>query len=215
MSLPSFDHMISPGLRRAYPLLIVVLVSFGPLIAIHTAPILGWGPWVIAGIELLFFLPVVITAIALLLTIILFSIKKFRHRAIQTLTIAITLAVLFLPMIWLSGKLRMSAFHLAANRAEPLVAALHRYSQENGAPPSTLEILIPKYLEAIPKKLPPLDLISGDPWRCGNSWILRADAGTGLLNWDEFLYYPNQNYESLECNLGAITKIGNWVYLHE
>lgn len=57
-------------------------------------------------------------------------------------------------------------------------------------------------------------LISGADARAryyGNSWVLVADVSSGVLNWDELNYLPNQNYEANT----AYKQLGSWAYLYE
>jgi hypothetical protein len=67
----------------------------------------------------------------------------------------------------------------------------------------------------MPSGVPPLELVSNGHKRIaqyyGNSWILRADVSSAFLNWDEFLYFPQQNYPAQ----GSFERVGKWAYFHE
>ena len=46
-----------------------------------------------------------------------------------------------------------------------------------------------------------------------NPWSLEVATSIGILNWDKFVYYPNQQYVS--CCGNRLEPIGDWAYLHE
>jgi hypothetical protein len=48
----------------------------------------------------------------------------------------------------------------------------------------------------------------------GNEWILEVRASNGVMNWDSFLYFPNQNYPSAGYG-GVVERMGEWAYIHE
>jgi hypothetical protein len=130
---------------------------------------------------------------------------------------SVGLIVLFLPTVWLATSLRSFGFRLAAIRARPLVEAVKRYEREIGTPPPTLETLVPKYLAAVPDGLPPLEIYAAQdaPARYdGNRWVLTALVPTGIINWDQFLYFPNQNYPAAGYG-GWLERIEEWAYVHE
>lgn len=107
----------------------------------------------------------------------------------------------------------MTGFLFAGERAAPLVDAIQRYIIDYKAPPPELSALIPNYLPKLPNRIPPLKLISGsnvEEHYHGNSWVLLADAGSGILNWDAFIYLPKQNYSNR-----MYQQLGTWAYLHE
>ena len=48
----------------------------------------------------------------------------------------------------------------------------------------------------------------------GHGWVLRAPVGTGLMNWDVWLFFPNKDYPSSGYG-GWIERIADWAYVHE
>ena len=72
-------------------------------------------------------------------------------------------------------------------------------------------------MAALPARLPELQVVVGDEARTvygGNDWALRAPVPSGLINWDEFLYFPNGAY--LERGFGGwLERVGAWAYVHE
>lgn len=109
--------------------------------------------------------------------------------------------------------MRMKAYELAGERAAVLISAIEHYIETTGAPPERLEQLMPDFVEAIPARLPPLEMVTGEAALkgfYGNQWALLFKAGSGL-NWDRLVYLPRQNYEQVESK----TLLGRWAYLHE
>lgn len=47
-----------------------------------------------------------------------------------------------------------------------------------------------------------------------NPWLVRVHTSRGLLNFDQFVYFPNQNAPSV-FNGNRFERLGEWVYLHE
>ncbi|HET9314683.1 MAG TPA: hypothetical protein VFQ51_03800 [Vicinamibacteria bacterium] len=120
------------------------------------------------------------------------------------------------PSMAVAAQLRALGFRLAARRATPLVAAIHAYERATGGPPAQLSVLVPGYLPELPTHIPPVELIAGGEAARygGNRWVLVAQVGFGILNWDEFLYFPNQQYPS-EGFGGHLERMGDWAYVHE
>ena len=119
-----------------------------------------------------------------------------------------------------SVKLRFHEFHKLAVRSEPLVAAIHRYEKEKGTPPNDLQELVPGYLPAIPQTgmgaYPRYHYLTGThAMRYGeNPWVLMIPTSYSMMNWDEFLYFPRQNYPNQGYG-GAFKRMGTWAYLSE
>jgi hypothetical protein len=187
-------------------------VLYSPLLLAYAAPIWGSG-WRAGGVELLAvavlgFMMVAICAVPFLLW------RRVRTRALSTLVFSGIMFLAVIPALYAAWSLRSYGFHLVARRAEPLLAAIELYVSRTGRPPETLDALIPHYLPAMPDRIPPLEIITGDRARrnyYGNDWVLTADVSTGLLNWDEFIYLPNQRYPDRV----SFERIGRWAYYHE
>ena len=196
-------------------LLVTALVAYGPLILIWSLCIFGVA-WIIAGVEVFILVPAAASLVALA-GLLAAPFKRLRQQAIRAMVIGGALVLLFVPTMVVAGKLRMLGFELAAQRATPLVAAIKAYEKDNGAPPATLQELLPRYLPQLPKRIPPLELITGEAARSeyqGNAWVLVAQVSTGLINWDLFMYFPNQQYPELGYG-GAIERVADWAYVHE
>ena len=48
----------------------------------------------------------------------------------------------------------------------------------------------------------------------GNPWVLYASVPSGVINFDEFLFLPNQNYPERDYG-GRFQRLGRWAYYHE
>jgi len=140
---------------------------------------------------------------------------KARRRALGVFSSAGTFIVILMVAITFSAERREDGFALAAERAEPLISAIEVHVRDTGGPPSTLQELVPRYLPAIPDGLPALEIVTGDTVQVmfdGNDWILKASAATGLVNFDQFLYYPNQQYPTTGYGV-RVERFGRWAYI--
>ncbi|MBD3245596.1 MAG: hypothetical protein GF333_01115 [Candidatus Omnitrophica bacterium] len=115
---------------------------------------------------------------------------------------------------------RARRFRALAERSEPLVEAIRQYTADKGEPPDNLEALVPQYIE----KIPGTDMGAYPEYRYeradssrqwhGNPWVLYVETPLGILNWDIFLYYPEQNYPEYAFG-GSIERMRKWAYIHE
>lgn len=48
----------------------------------------------------------------------------------------------------------------------------------------------------------------------GNPWVLVVFTPSGGINFDEFLYFPLQNYPRSGYG-GSLEQLGDWAYVHE
>lgn len=131
--------------------------------------------------------------------------------------LGLLLLALSVPAVYAAGRLRILAFRLVAERAGPVLDAFRRYHDDGGQLPTPVLSLVPRYLSALPRGIPPLEAIAADSHDTlcpGAKCVLRADVGTGVLNWDEFLYVEVENRE--KCAPGpSYEKVGRWYYFHE
>lgn len=111
----------------------------------------------------------------------------------------------------------MYGFELAAARAGPMIKAIEEYTRYNGQPPEVLSALVPNYIDRLPPKLPPLEIVT-DPKKLreygDNPWALTALVSRGLLNWDRFIYFPDQAYPETGFG-GGLERVEDWAYVHE
>jgi len=181
----------------------------------------GTGGWSTAGIGLLIF-PVLIALVLWSLGLIVKLVRTMAKRQQadkESRSPQITLGIFIGAVlgIWVGGELRMYGFELAAVRAEPMIGAIEEYTRDHGQPPGKLSALVPNYLNELPTKLPPLEIVT-DSKELGeygdNTWALTALVSRGLLNWDRFIYFPNQAYPERGFG-GGLERIGGWAYVHE
>lgn len=124
----------------------------------------------------------------------------------------------FYPGITAHSLLRNEAFDLLADRSVDLVQAIERYQRDAGAPPPSLDVLVPQYLPQIPHTgmaaYPDYEYELGSGM-CpdDNSWNINILAGD-VLNWDTFFYCPRKNYPP-DGGGNWVEVIGEWAYMHE
>ncbi|TYC63826.1 hypothetical protein FMN52_00960 [Marinobacter sp. BW6] len=181
----------------------------------------GTGGWSTAGIGLLI-VPVLIALVIWSLGLIVKLVRLLAKRQQadkESRSSQITLGIVIGAVlgIWLGGELRMYGFELAAERAEPMIKAIEEFTRDNGQPPEALSALVPNYIDSLPPKLPPLEIVT-DPKKLveygDNPWALTALVSRGLLNWDRFIYFPDQAYPEAGFG-GGLERIGGWAYVHE
>lgn len=196
--------ILQSGFFKAAPL------AAAPSLFMGALPLLGYAPWGRTSLEVVVFFVVVYSAIHVLVALLVMLVsRKWKYFP------AIMLGVLLggLAGLLAGTAMRMKAYELAGDRAAVLVSAIEHYIETTGAPPERLEQLVPAFIEKIPVKLPPLEIVTGEPALkgfYGNKWALLFKAGSGL-NWDQLVYLPRQNYEQVESK----TLLGRWAYIHE
>ena len=161
-----------------------------------------------------------ILGILILPFVILFRRDHRRH-----LFVWLIVCVLSFPVIVISASLgnriRMAAFEPLALRSQALVDAIRRYEDVHGLPPESLNALVPKFLEKIPRTgmmaYPDYEFeVTGEYAHRyeRNPWILFVNTPSGGINFDRFIYFPLQNYPE-RGESGSYEKIHDWVYYHE
>jgi hypothetical protein len=197
---------------------VAALCVYGPILAIHAACLTGWGFWGIGGVEFLVMVPIC-AALWIPLSIPFLFFRRAPRVALAVGLSALLFVACFPSVLGASMALRRLGFERAAERARPLVEAVERYVADHGEPPEDLQALVPRYLPALPDRLPPLQIATGAVARDhygGNEWALWAHVPTGLMNFDKFLYYPNQAYPSYDAfHSGGLERIDRWAYVHE
>jgi hypothetical protein len=114
------------------------------------AELLGLGSW-----SVLLFLLAVPSGIAALLAVLIILLRKRRDTWMRIAITCGLFALFAFPCIKLSLKSRMVAFGWLAFRSDELVLAIASYEQKTGAPPSSLQSLVPDYLEEVPSRACP------------------------------------------------------------
>ena len=116
--------------------------------------------------------------------------------------------------------IRMDAFAKLSVRGAELVSSIEQYEQANGAPPSALEDLVPAFLAEVPGTgmgaYPDFRYMSGEEAAsyAGNPWVLTVFTPSGGINFDQFIYFPLQNYPDKGFG-GWLQRVNDWAYVHE
>ncbi|MEQ1751311.1 MAG: hypothetical protein ABL974_17945 [Prosthecobacter sp.] len=146
--------------------------------------------------------------------------EVWRRWALRWFIVSIVALIAGVAGLFLINLVRNEQFRNLAARSEPLIAAIHHYEKMNGAPPKSLEVLVPGLLPKLPGTrmgaYPNYVYLTGEDAAHynGNPWILQVPCPLGFSNWDEFLYFPLQNYPATEYG-GVLERMGTWAYLHE
>lgn len=211
------DRILSASIFRlvgiaALPLLILPLLQY-----------LGIAPFGASGflwLMVLVILPLPTAGLVVILAPFLFFSRRFRPAAFRFF-LAAAVFMLAVPLgIRLGTHVRRAAFHRLAERSTPLVNAIKDYTTQNGQPPATLSALVPEFLPAVPQTgmaaYPRYDYHVGEKALLfnGNPWILSVFTPAGGINFDQFLYFPLQNYPETGYG-GSLERIADWAYVHE
>ena len=165
--------------------------------------------------------PLVIAVLAVVASLLALPFRARRKEAINLLagaTVYLAIGVLCVSIGW---KVRMRGFERLVERSRPLISSVHRFEADNNRPPASLAELVPKYLAAVPTTgmgaYPDYEYVTGAKARenyHGNAWAVWVDTPSGGINWDIFLYYPEQNYPE-RGHGGSLDRVKDWAYVHE
>lgn len=145
----------------------------------------------------------------------------FGRRKTNWLTIGTTsaffgvLLVLMFVTIGLNDDIRKWGYRGIAARGATLVTAIKQYQVANGAPPESLDNLVPKYLPTIPGTgvgaYPDYDYITNTNSMLygGNHWVLSVNLSTDNLSHDALVFYPNGKYPSGPLD----SQLGDWAFV--
>jgi hypothetical protein len=220
-----FDLECKEGFR---PRLMLSLAGFGVFslglcsytIGSSYLSVSGYGNWGLPGLEMvtwLCLLGMVIMALSLVGGMFFSKIRCSSMAIFFGSGLLVTLSMLSLKS---ADGIRQQGFERLSREATPLVAAIHNYSEKFGHPPENLEELQVEYPKGHIIKggeLPDFAYVPGDlasDRYHGNPWVLVLETPTGPFRWDQFLYYPLQNYPPLGHG-GWFEKVGGWAYVHE
>lgn len=146
--------------------------------------------------------------------------RSFRRQRLRHCGLCLVLVVSTIAGFRFAGSIRNEAFHRLAQSSGSLVTAIKNYERSHGSPPPSLDSLVPEFLDAVPgtgmAAYPDYQYIAGDKARRHeqNPWILIVPAPSGGINFDEFLYFPLQNYPQSGYG-GWLQRMGDWAYVHE
>ena len=115
-------------------------------------------------------------------------------------------------------KFQEAGYERFVKESAPLVAALEKFTTEQGHPPATLAELVPKYLPAVPQ--PSIGIRSEYGYRSGgqalaeNPWALQVSVPTMGIDIDQFHYFPKQNYAE-KFPVGRMKFLDGWGILKD
>lgn len=114
----------------------------------------------------------------------------------------------------------MNAFLGLAERSKPLIQAIHSFESLHGSPPTDLNALVPGFLPEIPDTgmaaYPRYEYRTAEKAAEyeGNPWTLTVFTPSGGINFDQFMYFPKQNYPEKGYG-GWLERVADWAYVHE
>lgn len=166
----------------------------------------------------------IVPFMAALLTLIVAPFWLFNHRSrivvVRVLLLATVTAVSTFGGFKFGERVRIAAFRDLAGRSAPVVHAIQSYESRHGAPPTDLAALVPEFLPSIPgtgmAAYPNYEYHVGKSAAHyeGNPWVLEVFTPTGLINFDQFVFFPLQNYPESGYG-GWVERIADWAYVHE
>lgn len=112
--------------------------------------------------------------------------------------------------------IRSGAFADLAERSQPLVDAVKAFERAHGQPPTSLAELVPDFLPAVPstgmRAYPEFEYAVADRRRNldGNPWMLYVFTPSGGINFDQFFYYPSEQYPAYYWDTNRVEPIRNW-----
>lgn len=179
-----------------------------------------WGSRVLLHFSIFLMFPLVFALC--LLPIWIGALFFRRTRRLGMLFIVVITVLLSFAILSARGfeRYRLAQFERLAQRADPLVAAVHYYERDHDRPPPSLAALVPDYLEEVPDTgigaYPAFDYLRGDVARVpgDNQWAIFVDVPKGFSNFDQFVYYPSQTYPGRN-EWGYFEPVGDWAYVHE
>lgn len=177
-----------------------------------------WKPWGwLTGISLMAVFTFVIAPAWLIAGLVLFVRSPYRKQALWMSGSGLVGILSFVGAMATAKAVRHPTFQDLAERSKPLVGAIKKFEKENGTPPARLDALVPEYLTSVPGTGIPVCpdyRYSLKSWVEPNLWELSVPCPFGLVNWDQFLYLPEQNYPEKGYG-GSLERIGDWAYVHE
>jgi len=179
---------------------------------------IGYGGWYLLQVVVFLQLPLLLVIGVALVTLFRVIFYKFRRGDVRILACSLVYILIGLPLVDASTHVRMSGFERLGLRSKPLVAAVHRFVEGKGRPPTDLRELVPSYLQEVPgtgMSAYPEFRYSTEPNQSdGNSWVVYVNCPYGGLSFDMFMYFPLQNYPERGYS-GVLERVGEWAYVHE
>lgn len=162
-------------------------------------------------------LPSLVIAVPLtivsLISLVFLFLKKQKKVSIWIISSSLLIYSCMVILIFFTWDIRRFALAEVAEKSETLISAIKSYKKEVGKAPSSLDELIPTYIAKIPltgmMRYPEYQYSVSD-----DKWSLVIDTSLGVLNWDLFVYFSDQDCIEWMAG-GSVERIKNWAYVHE
>jgi len=157
-------------------------------------------------------------SLVLLLISLLFRWEKRQAAILFVLSASYLLVAV--PGFMASQSIYRWGFVNVALRGAPLVSAIRAYEAKYGHPPEGLNNLVPEFIDKIPgtgmSVSPEYEYRSGQAAAAydENPWILSVRPPFRGVGFDQFFYFPGQNYPQQGYG-GWLEPIRDWAYVHE
>lgn len=220
---PTYSAMADVRYFLSRPLLRLSIWCGAPLVVLPLAEFMALSPCSTA-LALLLGLPMGLTLLAAILALplapFLLLVPRLRSLGAHVLLACGLLLIAGFIGSFLGNRVRMAPFHRLAERSAPLVQAIRTYRSLHLRPPPDLAALVPDLLPSIPgtgmAQYPSYEYYVGAgvaPYH-DNPWALVVFTPSGLVNFDQFLYFPLQNYPKRGYG-GHLERVADWAYVHE
>jgi hypothetical protein len=197
-----------------------ILATFPLIVVLEGQATAAVGHWSLLFFETLVLLPLLAAPFAFIFLPMIAFRGSLRAAALAWWVVTIIFVPLAIGGLLVGKKVRHWGFERLAVRSVPLVSAISSYHARYGHPPVSLEALVPEFLPAVPKTgmmaYPAYQYYAGqDAGRFDqNPWVLIISTPAGGINFDQFMYFPLQNYPPLGYG-GSLERIRDWAYVHE
>jgi hypothetical protein len=141
--------------------------------------------------------------------------RRVRRHAVAMAAILFLQLAAFMAATLASEGIRDRSLSELCERARPLVRTLHVYEQRTGRAPESLDVLVPGYIEEIPKigLGEEYRLVAGDEARMrwnGRRWALTLGVPSVWPFPETLVYLPDRRYEETVGGLRLRRLIGDW-----
>lgn len=194
-----------------------ILISSAGTTAAVSQQSRGGELWTLMGLQIHL---LTFSLFVLVASLVLLFFKRTRSTAMLGCLCAVAFLIGFRMSAGSSWKIEREAYVEMAKRSKPLIDAIKAYEKEFGRLPESLDRLVPRFISKIPETgigaVPHFEYLTGENARRydGNPWVLRIDPPQAGIGWDQFFYFPLQNYPERGYG-GALERIGDWAYVHE
>ena len=199
---------------------ICVFATFPTIVLLEAQAVAPVGHSSLLFLETPFLLGLLVAFLAAIILPFVALRRDVRTIALRYWAAAATFVLACVTAIITGEKIRHWSFERLATRSASLVSAIKAYETKHGRPPESLETLVPDFFEKIPRTgmmaYPNYKYYNGKEAQRfdGNPWVLVVLTPGGGINFDQFMYFPLQNYPARGYG-GSLQRIGDWAYVHE